>query len=65
MSKNEESEDENSISPFLTNSLADNRGQTQFCQNLIANLFERGVCPCRAELSEVKIKRQIITTSKE
>ena len=45
MSQNEESEDENSISPFLTNSLTDNREQTQICQNLIANLFERRVSP--------------------
>ena len=38
MNQNEESKDENSISPFLINSLTDNRGQTHFCQNLIANL---------------------------
>ena len=60
MSQNEESEDENSISPFLTNSLTDNRGQTQICQNLIANLFERRVRPCTAEFPEVKTKRQVI-----
>ena len=36
MSQNEASEDENSILPFLINSLTDDRGQTQFCQNLIA-----------------------------
>ena len=28
-------------------------------ENLIANLFERGVSPCTAEFPEVKIKRQI------
>ena len=60
MSQNEESEDENSISPILINSFTDNRGQTQFCQNLIENLFERGVSPCTAEFLEVRIKRQII-----
>ena len=60
MSQNEKSEDENSIFPFLINSLTDDRGQTQFCQNLFANLFERGVSPCTAEFPEVKIKRQTI-----
>ena len=60
MSQNQESEDENFISRFLINSPTDNRGQTHFCQNLIANLFERGVSPCTAEIPEVKIKRQII-----
>ena len=29
MSRNEESEDEDSIRPFLSNSLIDDRGQTQ------------------------------------
>ena len=57
MSQNEESEDENSIFPFLNSSLTDDRGQSQFCQNL---LLERGVSPCTAEFPEVKIKRQII-----
>ena len=60
MSQNEESENENSFSPFLINSLPNNRGQTEFWQNLIARLFERGVSPCTAEFPEVKIKRQII-----
>ena len=57
MSQNEESEDENSILPFLINSLTDDRGQTQFFQNLIANLFEKGISPCTAEFLEIKIKR--------
>ena len=60
MSQNEESEDENSIFSFLINSLTYNKGQTQFCQNLIANLFEGGVSPCTAEFPEVKIIRQFI-----
>ena len=60
MSQNEESEDENSILPFIITSLTDDRGQTNFCQNLKANLFERGVSPCTAEFPEVKIKRQIV-----
>ena len=60
MSQNEKSEDENSILPFLINSLSDDRGQTQFCQNLIAKLFEKGTSPCTAEFPEVNIKRQNI-----
>ena len=61
MSQNEDSEeDENCILPFLFNSLTDNRGQTQFCQNLTVKSFEKGVSPCTAELPEVRIKRQII-----
>ena len=60
MSQNEESEDANSISPFIITSLTDDSGQTQFCQNLIAKLFERGISPCKAEFPEEKNKRQII-----
>ena len=56
MIQNEESEDENSILPFIITSLTDDKGQTKFCQNLIATLFERGVSPCTAEFPEVKIK---------
>ena len=40
--------------------LTDDRGHIQLCQNLIANLFERGISPCKTEFPEVKIKRQII-----
>ena len=60
MSTNEESEDENSILSFIITSLTDDRGQTKFCQNLIAKLFEKGISPSRAEFAEVKIKRQIV-----
>ena len=57
MSQNEESKDENSILPFLINSLTDDRGQTQFCQNLIAIFFfEKGTSPCTAEFPDVRIK---------
>ena len=45
---------ENSGLPFLTSSLTEARGQVQFCQNLIANLFEKGESPCTREFSEVK-----------
>ena len=51
---------ENSILPFLLKSLTDDRGQTHFCQNLIANLFVKGTSPCTTKFPEVKIKRQII-----
>ena len=37
MSTNEE----NSILSFIIISLTDDRGQTKFCQNLIANFFEK------------------------
>ena len=60
MSQNEKSEDENSILPFLINSLTDDRGQTHFCQKIIANLFEKRISPCTAEFPEVKVKRQTI-----
>ena len=60
MKTNEESEDESSILPFIITSLTDDKGQTKFCQNLIAKLFEKGISPCRAEFPEVKIKRQIV-----
>ena len=39
MDQNEESEDENSILPFLINPLVEDRGQAQICQ--IANLSNR------------------------
>ena len=61
MSTNEESEDENSILLFIIISLTDDRGQAKFCQNLIANLFEKRISSsCRAEFPEVKTKRQIV-----
>ena len=56
MSTNEESEDENSFLPFIIISLTEDRGQTKFCQKLIANLSEKGISPSR----EIKIKRQIV-----
>ena len=61
MSQNEESEDENSILPFLINSLTDDKGQIQFCQNLIANLFEKGNSPCTTKFSEKSIDKLLIT----
>ena len=60
MNQNEESQDENSVLPFVINSLTDDRGQTLFCQNLIANLFERENKPFTTDFLEVKSKRQIV-----
>ena len=57
--QSDESPDEEAIFPFLINSLSD-RGQTRFCKNLLENLFEPGISPCKAEFPEIKIKRQII-----
>ena len=39
MSTKEESKGENSLLPFIIISFTEDRGQTNFCQNLIANLF--------------------------
>ena len=58
--QSDESPDENSVFPFLINSLTDDREQIQFCNILIANLFEQGISPCKAEFLEIKIKRQFV-----
>ena len=58
--QSDKSPDENSVFPFFINSLTDDRGQIQFCNNSIANLFEQGNSPCKAEFPEIKIKRQIV-----
>ena len=59
-SQSNESPDENSVFPFLINSLIYDRGQVQFCKNLIVKLFEQGIIPCKAEFPEIKTKRQIV-----
>ena len=48
------------IFPFIIISLTEDRGQIQFCHSVIANVFERGFSPCKAEFPEIKIKRQIV-----
>ena len=45
--------------PFSINSRND-RGQTGFCKNLLVNLFNPGISPCKSEFPDVKIKRQVI-----
>ena len=57
--QSDESPDEEAVFPFLIDSVND-RGQTRFCKNLLVNLFEPGISPCKAEFPDVKIKRQII-----
>ena len=59
-SPRDESPDKHSDFPFLINSLNEDRGQIQFCTNLIANVFEQGISPCKTEFPETKIKRQIV-----
>ena len=59
-SPSDESPDEDSVFPFIIISLTEDRGQIQFCHNLIANIFEQGNSPCKAEFPEIKIKRQVV-----
>ena len=55
----EESPDDDDIFPFIVDTTTD-RGQHIFCKNLLLNLFEPGISPCKTEFPDVKIKRQII-----
>ena len=57
--QSDESPDEEAVFPFLIDSLND-RGQTRYCKNLLVNLFEPGISPCKAEFPDIKIKREII-----
>ena len=57
--QSDESPEEEAVFPFIINSLSD-RGQTRFCKNLLVNLFEPGISPCKSEFPDIKIKRQII-----
>ena len=56
--KSDESPDDEAVFPFLIDSI-DDRGQHDFCKNLLVNLFEPGISPCKAEFPDVKIKIQI------
>ena len=51
---------EDSTLPILTHPEAEARGQVQFCQNSIINLFEKRDSPSTKEFPDVKIKRQLI-----
>ena len=57
--QSDESADKEAVFSFLIDSL-DDRGQTRFCKNLLVNLFEPGINPCKAKFPVVKIKKQII-----
>ena len=57
--QSDDSPDDEAVYPFLIDSL-DDRGQHDFFKNLLVNLFEPGISPCKAEFPDVKIKRQIL-----
>ena len=57
--QSDDSPDDEEVYPFLIDA-PDNGGQHDFCKNLLVNLFEPGISPCKAEFLDVKIKRQII-----
>ena len=48
--------DENPDEEAVINSLSD-RGQTKFCKNLLVNLFDPGIRPCKSEFADIKKKR--------
>ena len=48
---------DNSVLLFLISPLTEPRGQIEFCQILIANLFEMGESPCTKEFPDIKIKK--------
>ena len=50
---------ENSVLPLISPS-TEPRGQIEFYQNLIENLFEKGESPCTKEFPDVKFKRQLL-----
>ena len=51
----EESPDDDEIFPFIVDATTD-RGQHIFCKNLLLNLFEPGISPCKTEFPDVKSK---------
>ena len=59
-SPSDESPDEDSVFPFIIILLTEDRGQIQFSHYIIANIFEQGISPCKAEYLEIKIKRQFV-----
>ena len=58
LTQSDDSPDDEEVYPFLIDA-PDNRGQHDFCKNLLVNFFEPGISPCKAEFPDVKIKRQI------
>ena len=59
MIRNEDNS-KNSETPVLVHPLTEARGQVQFCQKLIANLFEKGESSSTRDFPDVKIKRQLL-----
>ena len=57
--QSDESIDHEQAFPFVIDSDTD-RGQIKFCKNLLINLFEPGISPCKAEFPDVRIRRQLI-----
>ena len=57
--QSDENLDEEYVFSFIIN-LQNDRGQTKLCKNLLLNLFEPGISPCKTEFPDVKIKRQLI-----
>ena len=57
--QSDDSPDDEKVYPFLIDA-PDNRGPHDFCKNLLLNLSEPGISPCKAEFHDIKIKRQII-----
>ena len=57
--QSEESIDHEQAFPFVIDSDTD-RGQINFCKNLLINLFEPGISPCKTEFPDVRIRRQLI-----
>ena len=55
--QSDESPDEKAVFPFVINC---DRGKTRFCKNLLVNLFEPGISPCKSKFPDIKFKRQII-----
>ena len=57
--QSEESIDHEQAFPFVIDSDTD-RGQIKFSKNLLINLFEPGISPCKTEFPDVRIRRQLI-----
>ena len=55
-----EDKPENSVLPLYVSLLIEPRGQIEFCQNLITNLFEKEERPCTKEFPDVTTKRQLL-----
>ena len=57
--QSDNSPDDEAVYPFLIDS-PDDRGQHDFCKNLLANLFEPGISPCKAEFPDKKSQDKLL-----